>query len=151
MINENINVKGEYFFYLDKKLIRRQKNTLIYEQTKNLLNVLLGYTPPSMIIRYCALGTDDTAATTNDTLLGAEGARVYRVNLTRYGNVVTSDFTFTELLAVGTWSEVGIFCGSGATDTTDSGLLWSRAVLDPTITKASGQELTIRHVTTWSY
>lgn len=151
MIKEQINVKGEYFFYLDKKLIHRQKNVLIYEQTKNLLNVLLGYTPPSMIIRYCALGTDDTAASDSDSTLGAEGARVYRVDLRRTGSVVTSDFTFTELEAVGTWSEVGIFCGTGATDTTDSGLLWSRAVIDPTITKASGSELTIRHVTTWSY
>lgn len=151
MIKNDISIKGEYFFYSKGKLIGKQKNTLIYLQVVNLINALLGYTPADTIIRYCALGTGTTPATINDSTLETEGARVYRVDLRRTGNVVTSDFTFTELQAVGTWTEVGLFCGATATDTANTGLLWSRAIITPSIIKASGSELTVRHVTTWSY
>lgn len=136
---------------MDGELFHEQKNSLITLQVDKMRELLIGFVPESLILDYCALGTDDTAATSSDTSLGSEGARVYRTNLYGQGDLIIGEYTFTTTEAIGTWSEVGLFCSPTATDTADTGLLWSRAIIVPEIEKPSGKELTIRHVTTFTY
>lgn len=152
MIKENIKLSGIYYFIQDGKIIRTVKNQLIKDQIHHMKNLLLGYVPPDISIRYCAVGTGTTAADEEDSTLETEGDRIYRTNLYGQGNLMISEFTFGQTDAIGTWSEVGIFCGYGvATDVADTGYLLSRAIINPTVTKTSGKELTIRHVLTWNY
>jgi hypothetical protein len=152
MIKEKIGIFGEYQFIIDGKMVRIVKNQLIKERIHSMRNLLLGYIPDDLSIRYCALGTGTTPATEDDETLDTEGARIYRTNLYGSGNIVVAEFTFTSTVAVGTWSEIGIFNGiNEATSSADTGYLYSRAILDPTVEKTTGKELTIRHVTTWNY
>ena len=152
MIKENINISGVYQFIQDGKIIATVKNQLIKERIRTMKNLLIGYSHDDIQIMYCALGTGTTPATEDDEKLETEGARIYRTNLYGQSNLMISEFTFTASDGIGTWTEVGIFNGINvATSSADTGYLFSRAIITPAITKTSGKELTIRHVTTWNY
>ena len=78
---------------------------------------------------YLAVGSDNTAPTGGDTTLGNEIARSDFDECSRSGQVVTASAWFGASEANGTWRESGIFNAASA------GLMLSRALFDPVITK----------------
>ena len=86
-------------------------------------------TAPDMQIMYCAFGTDNTAPTASDTTLGSESGRFAVTTATATGGtgIVTTGFYLTASDLVGVnIEEIGIFCGSTATASADTGTLLSR-------------------------
>lgn len=94
-------------------------------------------------IKWCALGDDDTAVSASDTTLGNEVFRTQYVSRNYVDNVATGDFYVTDTEFSGDIEEMGIFGGTQATATTDSGgmvshVLWSYS-------KTSSEELVIEY------
>jgi hypothetical protein len=87
---------------------------------------------PDLAVKYLAIGSSDTAVTDTDTQLGAETYRTPFI-FEADGNLgeVVHTFILTETEGVGTIKEIGIFGGSTATSTANTGtlisrILWSR-------------------------
>ena len=108
----------------------------IYNRVMNLaldefIKVL--YDNPDMNIEYLALGTDNTAVADNQTKLVAEIFRCAYVSRTKTATgELTTVFVVNDSEAVATLEEIGIFCGSTASATVDTGtmssrILWHRA------------------------
>jgi len=101
---------------------------------------------PDLEIKYLALGTGNATITDSDTVLDSEifrtapSAAHARVAT---GQIETS-FTVLDTEAVGDLKEIGIFCGSSATGSADTGTLLSRVLW--TKTKSASEELTIKRV-----
>jgi len=73
-VEEAIHVTGEWLFYLDGRLVKREKN-LIVQSGLNFLAALLIGEQTNNIPFYLALGTGTTAPAAGDTKLVAEGLR----------------------------------------------------------------------------
>lgn len=101
-------------------------------------------------ITHCAIGTGDTAVSPNDTQLENEGFRKTITSPKGVGNkaVLTTFFTHSEGNMV--IKEVGMFIG--ATDTANSGTLFSRVSTENSeigangYTKDEGETLTIEYI-----
>lgn len=82
-------------------------------------------------IKYFAFGTGSTPATAADTQLASE---YYRKQVTQISSsasgVVNSTCALTASEVNTEIREIGVFCGSGATSTANSGTLLSRIVVD---------------------
>ena len=106
------------------------KNRITNVALNKFVNILNG-TDPDMEIKYCAVGTDNTAINDNDTTLGNE---IFRTQDLSSSQTATGEFTSTFAIldaeAVGTWAELGIFCGSTATATADTGTMLSRVLFN---------------------
>jgi hypothetical protein len=102
------------------------KNRIMDAALDELLKVLTGDSP-DMELLYLAVGTDNTPVTDQDAQLGNEIFRTQFTSseVTGVGEV-TSLAIVLEAEAVGTIEEIGIFAGSGASVSADSGLLVSR-------------------------
>ena len=91
-----------------------------------LLKVLTGDTT-DIELKYLAIGTDNTPVTNTDTQLGNE---IFRTQFTSSSVTGTAELTSLAILleaeAIGTIEEIGIFAGSTATSTVDTGILVSR-------------------------
>jgi hypothetical protein len=102
------------------------KNRVMDVALDELVKVLLG-TAPDMELKYLAVGTSSTAVTSTDTQLGSE---LFRTQLTDVSKSATGEITSLAIIleaeAIGTIEEIGIFAGSTATSTADSGILVSR-------------------------
>lgn len=96
-------------------------------------------TPPSVLVNYCAVGTNATAAANGDVQLGTEVARNTIASRTNSSNIayITGFFAATE--AVATLREVGFFINGTAT--VNSGTLLSRVIIN--ITKSGTETLTL--------
>jgi hypothetical protein len=96
---------------------------------RNMLrDALRGASTP--LIAYVALGTDNTAPSGANTMLGAE---VFRKSVTSYSAGATGEVLINMYLAptdsVGTGiQEVGFFGGSSATSAANSGVLLARGL-----------------------
>ena len=104
------------------------KNRIMNLALDEMLKVLQGLTP-DMNIAYMALGTSNAPLTNNDLTLGAEIFRTPPIsqNKTATGELTTV-FTVLDSEAVAQIEEIGIFGGSGATITADTGTLISRVL-----------------------
>lgn len=129
MINDNL-----HFGFYEIKVI--QNGVIVEEKTvKNrvmdtvltqLISSFKGNSP-DLEIEYLALGTDDTPVTDSDTQLGAEFFRTpYVTRLDGLTGEVKHVFVATESEAVGSIKEIGIFGGSTASATANTGTLISR-------------------------
>ena len=78
---------------------------------------------------YVAVGSDGTAPAAADTALGSEIARSIFDDCSRSGQTVTADTWFGASEGNGTWRESGLFNAAAA------GVMLSRALFDPEITK----------------
>ena len=131
-MNENRGRNG----YFDIKVWRNGK-LFKHDRIKNIITdvalnkeieILLG-NAPDMQVKYFAFGTDNTTPTVSDTTLGTESARFQpttafsRIGV---GETIGSVFlTSSDLVGVAI-KEIGIFCGSTATGTANTGTLLSR-------------------------
>lgn len=86
--------------------------------------------PSDLEIKYCALGTGNTAPTGSDTLLDTEIYRGYRTDLFEFNAEVVSEFIFLTGEGTGAIKEIGIFGGASATSSVDSGRLLARFLYD---------------------
>ena len=82
-------------------------------------------------IKFLALGTDDSVLDDTDTQLGVEVFRTQDTALSRTATGITqSEFFLLDSEALNTIKEIGIFCGSTATSSADTGLMLSRILWD---------------------
>ena len=82
-------------------------------------------------IKYLALGTGDTAPTATDTQLETEVFRMADDSLSRIATGQTkSEFTLADDEALSAIKELGVFCGSTATSSFNTGLMLSRILWD---------------------
>jgi len=142
MINEAIHVTGEWLFYLDGQLIRREKNLIVQSGLNFLAQLLIrenGQTNDIPI--HLSLGTGTTAPAAGDTKLVAEGLRKQVSAKTRQANMVRLRTYFLPNEANSTWYEFGIFLAG--TDAANTGTLLNRIVPSGGISKASNQTLTV--------
>lgn len=102
----------------------------------------------SQISNYCGLGSGTTPPTVADQALEAEAARVYRVSTSKTllpeANEWTAKTTVRYEFAIGTLAgvqinEVGIFASSSG------GVMWSRIVLDDTVTVLDDEQLEVQY------
>ena len=129
---ENRGRKG----YFDIKVYRKGK-LFKHDIIKNIITdvalnkeieILLG-NAPDMEINYMAFGTDNTTPAPSDTTLGSESARFQpTTSFTRIGvgETIGSIFLVSSDLVGVAIKEIGVFCGSAATSTTDTGTMLSR-------------------------
>ena len=128
----DINIKS---FDKDGNLIQEDNvKNLITSAGKNLLAEALR-TNNDCEIKFIALGSDNTAVTSGDTTLGNE---TFRKQVTSQaagavGVTITNLYVAPEE-AVGTIEEIGLFSGSSASATTDSGTLFARVLYSRTKT-----------------
>jgi hypothetical protein len=135
-----VQVSGEWLFYLDGQLVRREKN-LITQAGLNFLAALLINEQTNAIPFHLALGAGTTAPAATDTRLVAEGLRKSVSAKTRQANMVRLRTFFLANEANGTWYEFGIFLAGTANP--DSGTLLNRIVPTGGISKASTTVLTV--------
>jgi len=129
--------------------LRDKKSNIVEQQTYKNLVTTIGFQLLLDIlgcggetgISYGAVGTDDTAAAVGDTTLGSESDRNQNV-YTRSQSTGTYSTFFNTGDANATLKEIGFF-GDDASDTTDSGTLFNRVVLDTPITKTTDYTLTL--------
>jgi len=104
-------------------------NKIMFDILSEEIKIFQGVTP-DLEIKYLAVGTDNTAVTGNETKLGAEIFRTAVIDgpdLVAVGKLET-EFQILESQAQVQIEEIGIFCGSSATSTQDTGTLLSRAL-----------------------
>lgn len=139
MINVNKNI-GTYDIYINgefsEKLFNRVMDTVIQSQ----VNILKGqYT--NLEIKYLALGTSNTPITDTDTQLGNEIFRTPIVERTEPGvGQLQHRFIALSTDAVAQIEEIGIFGGTDATATANSGILISRILWSRN--KTANEEIT---------
>lgn len=140
---EGIKVSGEWLFYLDGKLVKREKNLLVQSGLNFLAALLIAEQTNSMSI-HLALGTGTTAPAAGDTKLVAEGLINSRLTVsakTRQANMVRLRTFILASEANSTWYEFGIFLAG--TDAKDSGTLLNRITPTGGISKTAQQVLTV--------
>lgn len=147
-------ILGTYAFYSidkntkEKTLICKKKNIITSTCLNNTALSFIGTYPTDNIVKYCAVGTDNTAVTASDTTLGTEIHRSYYVARSNPSNgVVTVEFYITES-SVTTIEEVGIFGGNSATSSANTGVLISHVLWD--YDKSASEELLIQYTITIS-
>jgi len=146
-MQDGIKVKGEWLFYLDGQLVKREKN-LIVQSGLNFLAKILANQQTNDVPVHCLLGTGTTTPAATDTKLQNEvlrkvvSAKQVQANLIRFRTFWLANE------ANGTWTEFGLaFAG---TDQKDSGTLLNRIVPTGGISKASNQVLTVEARITFS-
>lgn len=122
---------------------------IIFNRITNLglnawANALVG-TATDIEIKYLALGIDNTAISDTDTTLYAEVLRIADTALSRIAIGKTqSEFTLLDSEALVHVKEIGIFCGTSATGTVDTGLMLSRILWDSDRTSGATEVKFIR-------
>ncbi|KNY24850.1 hypothetical protein [Pseudobacteroides cellulosolvens] len=121
------------------------KNRIMNAALNAFADCLLGITP-NYEIKYMAVGTSSAPITDTDTKLGSEIFRVQPVAAPTRTNTgeITTEFQILDSEAVATIEEIGIFCGSTATSSADTGNLLSRILWHKV--KSSSEELTFKRV-----
>jgi hypothetical protein len=137
---EAIRISGEWLFYLDKKLILKDKNLLVTSGLNYLASLLVNEKSNDMSV-YLAYGTGVTPAADGDTTLGSESGRKIVSTKTRSGATALIRSFFLASEANGTWSEFGLFLAG--TEGLNSGTLLNRILPIGGILKSASTVLTI--------
>lgn len=130
MMNEVQGWNGQFDIYIknnDDWQHEATINNTITNSGLNLLREALRGTITDAQIKYVAVGTSSAAVTVSDTQLGAEIFRkpVYSRTAGTNGVLVTIAI-LEDSEAVANIQEIGIFAGSTASATTNSGIMISR-------------------------
>ena len=122
------------------ELLAANDNLVVGTGRQNILEVMAGL--ESVGVRYIALGTSSTPVTDNDIKLGAEACRSQMVEKTVSGdNLIMSAFFNGGGSGVNSnFKEAGIFGGSSATNTANSGALICHTLVN--FDNTSAQNLT---------
>ena len=119
----NIKVTNHLTGEVKEDFIKNQITNTALDAIINILDNI----DPNLDIKYLAVGTDGTALDPDDTTLGTE---IFRASFDTSNKTATGEFTTTFTIfdseAVGSWKEIGIFCGDSATSTADTGIMLSR-------------------------
>lgn len=151
MIRNKIKIIGKYEIFENGKKIKEFNNLITNLLLDEMIGILGGYVP-NIDIRYLGIGTDNTAVAATDTILGTEYYRNFYIarGLTApptYGEIVI-DFYITSSEGNTTIEELGIFGGSNANDSANTGILISHVLWN--YVKTSAVELLIRYTVTLS-
>lgn len=126
------------------------KKKIIFNRIMNtgldqLSETLLG-NATDLEIKYLAVGTDNTPITDTDTQLGAEIFRTPpQAGPTKLGTgTIETEFILLDNEAVGSIREVGIFVGSTATSTVNTGTLLTRILWN--YEKSNSEEIIIKRI-----
>lgn len=129
----------------DGKDLHVIKNRIMDAAINKEISILKGEAP-DLEIKYFAIGTGTTAVTNADTQLDNEHSRYPVVSgptLTTTGEI-TTEFTIRETEGQIVIQEIGIFCGSTATASLNTGTLLARALW--TYDKTGNIELSISRI-----
>ena len=142
IVNEPIAITGEWLFYLDGRLVKREKNLIVQAGLNFLAQLLIRENGQTNDIPFhLALGTGTTAPAATDIKLVTEGLRKAVSAKTRQANMARLRTFFLPSEANATWYEFGIFLAGTATK--DSGTMLNRIVPTGGISKSAQQVLTI--------
>jgi hypothetical protein len=144
-------MQWEGTFIIETKDINTGKSTtqVIHNRVMNtvldqLVKTLKGENS-DLEIKYLALGTSNIPVSLTDTKLGNEIFRTPIVSQIVAGTgEITTDFTILETEAIGDIEEIGIFGGSTATASADTGTLISRILWSKV--KTNSEEISFRRV-----
>lgn len=110
---ENVKAKGKFeVFDEDGKLLYQKDNLVVATGLGLIANRMIGNSPAG--ITYCAVGDNDTIATSTDTTLYNELNRKAVTTSVAVNNVATVDTVFETYEANFTWKEVGLFNASSS-------------------------------------
>ena len=123
------NIKVVLKAFKNGKLVdvREAENLITNAGLYHLLDLLIDDADGG--IRYCAIGTDDTPPSIEDTKLKNEVARKQITTRSRTGNRILLSTFFTASESAYNIKEVGLFGGSGASGDPDTGILFDRSLL----------------------
>lgn len=142
MINDNLGIMGGYDIIINKKYYETVKNRIMDVVLEQIIGIYKGDTPDLQIF-YLALGTGNTAVTDSDTTLDTE---IFRTPVTVQTDIATGEilttFTVLDTEAVGNIEEIGIFGGTTATSSADTGTLVSRILWNKV--KTNSEEIEFR-------
>ena len=149
MINQ-FGWQGEFVIEVKNKITGKVTKTIIKNRVMDsvlnkLAETLIGVAP-NLELKYLALGTGTTAITDSDTALDTEIFRTAESTAparTALGQIET-EFMVLDFEAVATIEEIGIFVGSGATGSADSGTLLSRILWH--YEKTNREEITFKRI-----
>lgn len=113
-------------------------------------NLAISSADDDPFLNYTALGTGDTAPANGDTQLVTETFRKLTASGTNSNNIAYITAFYTAAEVTGTFKEAALF--ANGTASADSGILFSRVLLNPTsgITKSGTETLTIDYTLTIS-
>jgi hypothetical protein len=141
-MTDKLGVMGSYDIYINGKYSETVKNRIMDAVLEKLVGVYKG-DAPDLEMLYLALGTDNTAVTDSDLTLGNE---IFRTPISSQSDTATgeilTEFIVLDSEAVGNIEEIGIFAGSTATASADTGTLVSRILWSKV--KSSSEEITFR-------
>lgn len=145
-----IDWSGQFVIQIKNKLTGEIKeeiiNNRVMDAALNKIIEALDGTAVDMEIKYLAVGTSSAAIADNQTQLTAEifrTAPVVAPSRTATGQVDT-EFTILDSEAIATIEEVGIFCGSTASGTADTGIMLSRILWHKV--KTASEEITLKRI-----
>lgn len=139
-MNEDLKVYGEWLFYENGRLIKKEKNLIVTAGLNYLASLLTAENTNAMSI-HLAYGTGTTAAAAGDVKLETEGGRKAVTTKARSGAIAKLRTFLITTEAIGTWTEFGIFLAG--TDAADSGTLLNRILPTGGINKTANTVLTI--------
>ena len=149
MTNNTRGRQGEFIFRTKEKngIIKTEvvKNRLTNLAINAEIDILTGIAP-NLEIKYIAIGTGTTPIDNAQTQLANEVFRVIPSSPpTRPANgEITTEFIILETEAQVEIKEIGIFCGTGATATPNSGIMLSRVLWE--FDKRSNIELSVTRI-----
>lgn len=131
-MNDTISLKGRVTIRNAEtgEILAEDHNMVVGVGRQAILGLMAG--TETVGVTYIALGTSSTAVTDNDIQLGAEACRSQMVERTVSGdNLIMSAFFNGGATGVASdFKEAGVFGGTTATGTANSGILYCRALVN---------------------
>jgi hypothetical protein len=150
IINKRIqcfSIVGEWHFYLDDKLVLKQKNLIVQTGLNFAAGFFTGDSLPTTPL-YLGIGIGTTAIASTDTKLANESLRKIVSAKSRQSNMLRIRTYFLATEANGNWSEFGMYYGGSTV--LNSGTLFNRILPTGGISKTNKQALTIEQRITFN-
>lgn len=130
-MNDTISLKGRVTIRNAEtgEILAEDHNMVVGVGRQAILGLMAG--TETVGVTYIALGTSSTAVTDNDIQLGAEACRSQMVERTVSGDnlIMSAFFNGGDTGVASDFKEAGVFGGSTATGTANSGILYCRALV----------------------
>lgn len=139
---DKCGIQGKFEIFINGELVETIHNRVMNTVLDQFVEAYQGNSV-DLEIAYLALGTGNTAITDTDTTLDTE---IFRTPITDQIKTATgeikTDFVVLDTEAIGSIEEIGIFGGSTATASADTGTLISRILW--TKVKTNSEEINFR-------